>query len=136
MVDTYELFRILDPWLRQAFVPALTDNVRIILSGLESPMTGWPSELGGLFRGLAIENLSRADAGALLGRAGVDQANADWIYRFTHGHPLSLRLAASALADRPGISLEAVTVQALVEELTELYLGVLDARTRAAVSYT
>jgi hypothetical protein len=23
MVDTYELFRILDPWLRQAFVPAL-----------------------------------------------------------------------------------------------------------------
>jgi len=24
MVDTYELFRILDPWLRQAFVPALT----------------------------------------------------------------------------------------------------------------
>ena len=88
MVDTYELFRILDPL---------------------------------------------ADAEALLGRAGVDRADADRIYRLTHGHPLSLRLAASALADRPGLSLEAVTVQALVEELTEIYLGVLDARTRAAL---
>ena len=133
MVDTYELFRILDPWLRQAFVPALTDNVRIILSGRETPMTGWPSELGGLFRGLAVENLSHADAAALLVRAGVDKADAERIYRLARGHPLSLRLAASALADRPGISLEAVTVQALVEELTELYLGVLDARTREAL---
>src|SRR5512143_1417887 len=33
LVDTYELFRILDPWLRQSFVPALTDNVRVVLSG-------------------------------------------------------------------------------------------------------
>ena len=133
MVDTYELFRILDPWLRQAFVPALTDNVRVILSGRESPMTGWPIELGGLFRGLAVENLTRADSEALLARAGVDHADADRIYRLAHGHPLSLRLAASALADRPGANLEAVTVQALIEELTELYLGVLDARTREAL---
>ena len=133
MVDTYELFRILDPWLRQVFVPTLTDNVRVILSGREIPMTGWPIDLGQLFRGLAVENLQRADAEALLGRAGVDHADADRIYRLTHGHPLSLRLAASALADRPGISVEAVTVQALVKELTELYLGVLDARTREAL---
>jgi hypothetical protein len=133
MVDTYELFRILDPWLRQAFVPALTDNVRVILSGRETPMTGWPIDLGQLFRGLALENLPRADAEALLGRAGIDHADADRIYRLAHGHPLSLRLAASALADRPGISLEAVTVQALIEELTELYLGVLEARTREAL---
>src|SRR5450432_2452909 len=46
VLDTYELYRILDPWLRQVFVPALPDNVRIILSGRESPMTGWPSSLG------------------------------------------------------------------------------------------
>ena len=133
MVDTYELFRILDPWLRQAFVPALTDNVRVILSGREAPMTGWPIEFGPLFRGLAVENLPRADAETLLGRAGVDHSDADRIYRLAHGHPLSLRLAAAALADRPGISLEAVTIQALIEELTELYLGVLDAKTREAL---
>jgi AAA ATPase domain len=133
VLDTYELFRLMDPWLRQSFVPALTDNVRVVLSGRDAPMTGWPIELGGLFRGLAVENLSRAESEALLGRAGVGPADSARIYRLAHGHPLSLRLAASALADRPGVSLEAVTLQALIEELTDLYLGVLDARTREAL---
>ena len=40
MVDTYELFRILDPWLRQAFVPALTDNVRVVLCRAGVPDDG------------------------------------------------------------------------------------------------
>lgn len=133
MLDTYELFRILDPWLRQAFVPALTDNVRVVLSGRESPMTGWPSAMGRFFRGLALENLTRAEAEALLERAGVDRGDAGRIYAIARGHPLSLRLAASALAERPGVRLEAVTVQAIVEELTDLYLRVLDARTRLAL---
>ncbi len=133
LLDTYEVLRILDPWLRQSFVPALADNVRLILSGREAPMTGWPSALGGLFRGLAIENLAYADAEALLVRAGVDHEAADRIYRLARGHPLSLRLAASALTERPGVSLEAVTVKAIVEELTELYLGVLDPRSREAL---
>ena len=133
ILDTYELFRILDPWLRQAFVPALTDNVRVVLSGRESPMTGWPSSMGEFFRGVALENLTRADAEALLERAGVDHGDAERIYGIARGHPLSLRLAASALVERPGVRLEAVTVHAIVEELTDLYLGVLDARTRLAL---
>ena len=76
MLDTYELFRILDPWLRQAFVPTLPDNVRVVLSGRESPMTGWPSSMGRFFRGVALDNLARADAEALLERAGVDHGDA------------------------------------------------------------
>ncbi len=130
VLDTYELFRLLDPWLRQRFVPALPDNARVILSGRESPMTGWPSALGGLFRGVPLENLRRDDAVGLLERAGVNPDDADRIFHLARGHPLSLRLAASALAERPGVSLEAVTVKAIVEGLTELYLGVLDPRTR------
>lgn len=133
VLDTYEVFRLLDPWLRQTFVPALTDKVRIILSGREPPMTGWPSTLGGLFRSLPLDNLRRDEAEALLDRAGVDHDDADRIYRLARGHPLSLRLAASALAERPGVSLEAVTVKAIVEGLTELYLGVLDPKTRRAL---
>jgi hypothetical protein len=133
VLDTYELFRILDPWLRDAFVPSLPDNVRIILSGRESPMTGWPSSMGALFLGLPVENLDRAEAEVLLVQAGISLDDAERIYRLARGHPLSLRLAASALAERPGVGLEAVTVQAIVEELTELYLGVLDTRTRQAL---
>jgi DNA-binding response OmpR family regulator len=133
VLDTYELARLLDPWLRQAFVPALSDKIRIVLSGREPPMTGWPTTLGGLFRGLALENLDRDEAEDLLKRAGVDDGDADRIYRLARGHPLSLRLAASALAERPDVSLEAVTVKAIVEGLTELYLGGLDPTTRLAL---
>ena len=130
VLDTYELLRLLDPWLRQTFLPALSDNVRVVLSGREPPMTPWPSTLSDLFRGLALENLCRDEAEDLLKRAGIDDSDADRIYRLARGHPLSLRLAAAALAERPEVSLEAVTVKAIVEGLTELYLGVLDARTR------
>ncbi len=130
VVDTHELLRMLDPWLRQSFVPALSDNVRIVLSGREPPMTGWRTTLGGLFRGLTIENLSRDDAEALLGREGLDSDAAGRVYRLSRGHPLSLRLAASALAERPDVTLETVAVDAIVNGLTELYLGGLDARTR------
>lgn len=130
IVDTYEVLRLLDPWLRQTFVPALTDNVRIVMSGRESPMTGWPSDLGSLFRGVPLENLRRDEAEALLGRVGLGSDDAERIYRLARGHPLSLRLAATALAERPDLRLEAVTVKAIVEGLTELYLGVLDPLTR------
>jgi hypothetical protein len=133
LLDTYEVLRILDPWLRQAFVPALTDQVRVVLSGRESPMTGWPSEMGDLFRGLPLENLPHEEALALLDLAGVTRDDAERVYHLARGHPLSLRLAASALAERPGVTLEAVTVKAIVEGLTELYLGVLDSRTREAL---
>ena len=133
ILDTYEVFRLLDPWLRQTFVPSLTDKVRIVLSGREPPMTGWPSDLGGLFRGLPLGNLRRDEAEELLDRAGVNPDDADRIYHLARGHPLSLRLAASAMAERPGVNLEAVTVKAIIEGLTELYLGVLDPRTRQAL---
>ena len=133
VVDTCEVLRVLDPWLRQTFVPALPDTVRVVLSGRDAPMTGWPSALGGLFRGLALENLGRDEALALLSQAGVNHDDADRVFRLARGHPLSLRLAASALAERPGVTLDAVTVKAVVEGLTELYLGVLDPRTREAL---
>ena len=133
ILDTHELLRLLDPWLRQTFVPALSDNVRMVVSGREAPMSRWRSGLGGLFRGLPLENLPRGEAEALLVKEGLDRDAAERVYRLARGHPLSLRLAASALAERPEVSLEAVTMKAIVEGLTEIYLGVLDPRTREAL---
>ena len=133
VLDTYEVFRGFDPWLRQTFVPALDENVRLVISGREGPMMAWPSMLGGLFRSLPLGSLPREDAETLLLRAGVDRADADRINHLARGHPLSLRLAASALAERPYVSLEAVTINTIVAELTELYLAVLDPMTRQAL---
>ena len=133
ILDTYEVLRILDPWLRRVFVPALSGQVRMVLSGRDAPMTGWPSELGDLFQGLPLESLAHDEALSLLDIAGVGQGDADRVYHIARGHPLSLRLAASALAGRPGVSLEAVTVQAIIAGLTEVYLGGLDPKTREAL---
>lgn len=133
VLDTYEVFHLFDAWLQQRFVTLLSRNVRVVLSGREPPMSGWESTFGGLFRSLPVGALSGDDAATLLRQAGVEPANAERIDRFARGHPLSLRLAASALRNRPDVSIEAVTVQAIVEELTELYLDVLDPATRQAL---
>ena len=133
VLDTYEVFRLFDAWLQQAFVPSLSDGVRVVLSGREPPMTGWESTFGPLFRDLPLGRLPSADAEALLRQSRVDAADAERINRFARGHPLSLRLAASALHNRPDVNIEAVTVQAIVAELTELYLDGLDPMTRQAL---
>ena len=54
-LDTYELFRLLDTWLRQRFIPAVTDNVRLVCAGREPPGPAWliAPEWQGLFRSLA-----------------------------------------------------------------------------------
>jgi ATP/maltotriose-dependent transcriptional regulator MalT len=130
VLDAYEVLRPLDPWMRKAFVPALSDRVRIIITGREPPMNGWRSDLGGLFRSLPLANLPREDANALLQQAGIVGPDAERINRIARGHPLSLRLAAAALLEYPGADHEASTVSAMVEALTELYLARLDPATR------
>src|SRR5258706_381040 len=133
ILDTYEVFRLFDAWLQQRFMPLLSPSVRVVLSGREPPMTGWESALGNLFRSLSLGGLSADDAATLLRQAGIGRANDERIDRFARGPPLSLKLAASALRNRPDVSIEAVTVQAIVQELTELYLDVLDPATRRAL---
>jgi hypothetical protein len=49
MLDTYERLRLLDTWLRQMFVPSLSDNVRIVLCGRD-PAGGRLAHRSGLAR--------------------------------------------------------------------------------------
>lgn len=135
-VDGYELLRPIDPWLRQVLVPALPAAVRLILAGREPPLIGWRAAFGDLFRGLPLANLSADDARDLLGQAGIGTAEADRINRLARGHPLSLRLAASAVLEARPPDVEAATMNALVEGLTELYLAGLDQQTRMALEAT
>jgi hypothetical protein len=133
VLDRYEVLRPLDLWLQQAFVPALGDSVRVVFAGREGPMAGWSTAMGRLFRSILLGNLPRDDANTLLRQDGVEGDDLDRINRLARGHPLSLRLAASALVAGPARDHEATTVTALVEELTELYLAQLDPMTRQAL---
>jgi hypothetical protein len=123
-LDTYERLRLLDTWLRQVFVPSLPDNVRVILSGREPPVTSWLTTPGwqGLFHSIALGPLDEDDAVTFFTEAGITRDNALRMNRFARGHPLALTLAAAAALERPDLQLEETALQRTVEQLTHLYL--------------
>jgi hypothetical protein len=123
-LDTYERLRLLDTWLRQVFVPALPENVRVILSGREPPVTSWLTTPGwqGLFHPIALGPLDEDDAVSFFAEAGIGRDNALRMNRFARGHPLALALTAAAASERPNLQLEESALQRTVEQLTHLYL--------------
>jgi hypothetical protein len=132
-VDHYEALALLDDWIRQVLLPSLPDTCRLLLAGRDEPVSSWPAALGELFEPLPLGNLRRDDAEELLRRAGVAPADAARIDRIARGHPLSLRLSAAALANRPDLDLESLATGAVVDELTRIYLAGLDRETRRAL---
>ena len=133
VLDTYEQLRLLDTWLRQELVPGLRDNTRLALAGREPPVTAWITDFGDMLTTVPLANLAAADADALLRREGLSEADAARITRFTHGHPLALRLAASARGTRPDLTVPDAAVATVVTELARVYLSGLDQPARAVL---
>jgi Transcriptional regulatory protein, C terminal/AAA ATPase domain len=123
-LDAYEVFRFMDTWLRQVFVPALGENVRLVLSGREAPVVAWLSAWGsqGLLRSVRLGPLEEREAAEVLRRAGIGEGQVARISRLARGHPLALKLAAAALTERPDLTIDEVAAQRVVAELTRIYL--------------
>ena len=135
-LDAYEVYRMRDTWLRQVFIPSLSDNVRVLLFGREAPVSTWFTSPGwhGLFQSIRLNPLSNAESEELLLRSGMSAIDTPRVVQFTHGHPLALKLAAAAIAERPNLTLKEVESQHVVAELTRLYLAdVQDLLTREAL---
>jgi Transcriptional regulatory protein, C terminal/AAA ATPase domain len=132
MLDHYEVFRLLDTWLRQTLVPALLGATKLVLSGRERPVAGWFAVPG--FCSVPLAPLGTAEAHALLRESGVGDADAVRLNRIARGHPLALVLASAGVAEHPELALEDAAMTRVVAELSRLYLeDVDDARTRAAL---
>jgi hypothetical protein len=125
VLDTYEVFRMMDTWLRQVFIPELHDSVHIVLCGREAPVAAWYTTPGweGIFQSIQLGPLSRDEAETLLLQCGVNEIDARRVTAFTHGHPLALKLAAATLTERPDLNLKEVESQRVVSELAQLYLS-------------
>jgi hypothetical protein len=125
LLDDYELFRLMDSWLRQVFVPLLPDNVRLVLSGREGPVTAWFSAAGwhGLFKAIQLDCLDQRSALEYLMRAGVPPEKARCLEGLCHGHPLALTLAISLQGSERTMALSAGIGQRIVEELSRLYVS-------------
>src|SRR4051794_18610885 len=125
-LDNYEVFRLMDTWLRQVFVPSLDQNARVLVAGREPPLPAWLAEWHGLFRSVPLGPLGEHDALELLARSDVGGEAAERVNRIARGHPLALKLAASAVLERQDLGLEEAATQRVVEELTRLFLADID----------
>lgn len=135
-LDHYEVFRLMDTWLRQVFIPALGRGVRVLLAGREAPSITWTiaREWHGLFHSIVLAPLTHADSTQFLRKAGVSKEDIVYIGRFARGHPLALKLAAAAALEYPGFNLKEPTVQNAVQGLTRAYLAdIKDADVRRAL---
>ena len=93
-------------------------------------MTGWPSALGVLFRGMTLENFPRDPAETLLIQDGLDRASGrPRLPACTRSSPVlpARRLRAGGAAGRQPRGRNG---QGDHGGPTEIYLGVLDPRTR------
>jgi hypothetical protein len=136
ILDHYEVLRLIDTWLRQELVPRLPDTVRLVIGGREAPVAGWmiAPDLGDGVRVMALGPLDRDDAVELLERQGVPTASVESLERIARGHPLALKLAAAAVAERPDLAPDDVAGSRVLAELTRLYLtDVPDPATRRAL---
>jgi hypothetical protein len=135
-LDTYEVFRMMDTWLRRVLVPALPENMRVLLCGREAPVAAWSVSPGwqGLFKSIRLGPLSESEAVELLAKSGIFMEDAKRINAFAHGHPLALKLAAAAVTEQPDLRFREIASQHVVAELTRLYLDdVPDDQTREAL---
>jgi len=132
LIDHAERLRLLDGWLRLTFLPSLPAHARVVIATRDAPGAAWRSVFGELLRTVQLGPLAPADAAEVLRRAGLDDAEAEWVNRFVRGHPLSLQLAASAVRERPGAPEDAV-LPTVAQELAELWLDGVDPATREAL---
>ena len=74
LVDTYEMFRIADPWLRHELVPSLSTELRFVIAGRDAPMLEWSTERGrvGGLEILPLVGLTDEAAHAFLADARVE----------------------------------------------------------------
>ena len=133
LFDSYEVFRLLDTWIRQVLLPALPDRVMVLLASYLPPSTAWTEAPAWqeLFQPMALGPLSDRAATELLTKLDVPAQDVAPIARFAAGHPLALTLAARAARLPASERASAEPAEAAVPLLARRYLaGIADATTQ------
>ena len=127
IIDAYERLRLLDDWLRRDGVPSLPAHARVVIAGRDAPVAAWTRDFGERLRRLPLDALPPQEALELLRDLGMDPEPAVRVNRALRGHPLALRLAASApVSDERAL-------QPALDELAREYLDDLEEPVRRAL---
>ena len=136
VLDTYEVFVLLDAWIRQVFVPSLPVNARLAIGSRNPPSPAWRTTPGwqGLFRSLPLDPLPETDALRYLALSGIPVDVARRINGVAHGHPLALSMSASIALSDPGRRIEDTSLHQVIDQLSRSYIeAVPDAITKQAL---
>lgn len=104
LLDTYELLRPADGWVRDELLPRLPEAALVVLAGRVPPGPGWRADpaWGELLRVVALRDLRAEAAHELLADRGLDERARDRVYALVRGHPLGLVLVADVLGSEGG----------------------------------
>lgn len=96
-IDTFELVAPLDSWLRDIFLPQLSEQALVVIGGRQAPKAEWHAGdgWGALTRIISLRNLRPDESERYLREQGL--AEYAPVLEATYGHPLALSLAVDLL---------------------------------------
>jgi hypothetical protein len=124
LIDTYETLAALDDWLREGFIPQLTENTLIVLAGRLSPSPGWVSDAGWqeIAHSVSLRNLNPQESQTYLASRAIPTIKHQAALEFTHGHPLALSLVADVLAQGQEMNFQPEVAPNVVKTLLERFI--------------
>jgi hypothetical protein len=124
LLDTYETLAPLDDWIRETFLPQLTENVLVVIAGRHAPAAAWRSDSGwqSLVRMVPLRNLSPEESQVYLTKRDVPTLQHQSVLEFTHGHPLALSLVADVFEQGKDIQFQTDVEPDIVKILLERFV--------------
>ncbi len=123
-IDTYEIIAPLDNWLREEFLPHISEQTLVVIAGRYGPRVEWRSDAGwqALLHTLPLRNLAPEDSLVYLARRNIPAIQHQSVLDFTHGHPLALCLVADVFAQGQQINFQTETPPDVVKTLLERFI--------------
>ncbi len=127
-LDTFEEIGVLEAWLREQFLPQLSPDIRIVISGripLQGPWLVSPAWRQLIVR-MPLEDLNYEDVRQYLSRSGIEREElVRRAWSRTKGHPLTLSLfvsttLAQSVPPFPAVAIENAFAQAVSVWLKEV----------------
>ena len=120
LVDEFEQWQPLEPWLREEFLPGLPVGTVVVLAARTPPAVEWTADPGwnDVLRVTEIGPLSAAEARALLDRNAVPRQRQPFLLDMAGGNPLALRLGIEgAAAGKADDDIRLAVAQAVVRQV-------------------
>lgn len=124
LIDTFEQLASLERWFFTQFLPHLTVEVLVVITGRTAPSPLWRTDpgWGPLLRLLELNNFGSEESSTYLAQSGVPAQHHQAIYRSTHGHPLALALMASVFEQRHEMSFTSAAEPDLIKALLDRFV--------------